>query len=49
MNLHLGKTWGLRRMADTAGHFTMVALDRNSRPKAVRTLRAFLETYRGRC
>ena len=27
MNLHLGKTWGLRRMADTAGHFTMVALD----------------------
>lgn len=27
MNLHLGKTWGLRRMADEAGHFTMVALD----------------------
>lgn len=27
MNLRLGKTWGLRRMADDAGHFTMVALD----------------------
>lgn len=27
MNLRLGKTWGLRRMADAAGHFTMVALD----------------------
>jgi len=27
MNLHLGKTRGLRRMADEAGHFTMVALD----------------------
>ncbi|GAP37811.1 tagatose 1,6-diphosphate aldolase [Piscinibacter sakaiensis] len=27
MNLHLGKTWGLRRMANEAGHFTMVALD----------------------
>ncbi|WP_326534767.1 tagatose 1,6-diphosphate aldolase [Pseudorhodoferax sp.] len=27
MTLHLGKTWGLRRMADEAGHFTMVALD----------------------
>lgn len=26
-NLHLGKTWGLRRMADARGHFTMVALD----------------------
>lgn len=25
--LRLGKTWGLRRMADEAGHFTMVALD----------------------
>jgi tagatose 1,6-diphosphate aldolase len=25
--LHLGKTWGLRRMANEAGHFTMVALD----------------------
>ncbi len=27
MNLRLGKTRGLRRMADDAGHFTMVALD----------------------
>lgn len=27
MNLRLGKTWGLRRMANDAGHFTMVALD----------------------
>jgi tagatose 1,6-diphosphate aldolase len=27
MSLRLGKTWGLRRMADAAGHFTMVALD----------------------
>src|SRR5512141_3103381 len=27
MNLRLGKTWGLRRMADDVGHFTMVALD----------------------
>lgn len=26
-SLHLGKTWGLRRMADANGHFTMVALD----------------------
>ncbi|MCW5582075.1 MAG: tagatose 1,6-diphosphate aldolase [Luteimonas sp.] len=26
-NLHLGKQWGLRRMATAAGHFTMVALD----------------------
>ena len=26
-SLRLGKTWGLRRMADDAGHFTMVALD----------------------
>jgi tagatose 1,6-diphosphate aldolase len=25
--LRLGKTWGLRRLADSAGHFTMVALD----------------------
>lgn len=25
--LHLGKTWGLRRMATPQGHFTMVALD----------------------
>ena len=25
--LRLGKTWGLRRLADDAGHFTMVALD----------------------
>ena len=25
--LHLGKQWGLRRMATPAGHFTMVALD----------------------
>lgn len=25
--LHLGKTWGLRRMANADGHFTMVALD----------------------
>lgn len=25
--LNLGKTWGLRRMADANGHFTMVALD----------------------
>ncbi len=25
--LRLGKTWGLRRMADEAGHFMMVALD----------------------
>lgn len=25
--LRLGKTWGLRRMANHAGHFTMVALD----------------------
>ncbi len=25
--LQLGKTWGLRRMANAAGHFTMVALD----------------------
>ena len=25
--LNLGKTWGLRRMANDAGHFTMVALD----------------------
>lgn len=27
MDLRLGKTWGLRRMADENGHFTMVALD----------------------
>ena len=27
MTLRLGKTWGLRRMADAAGYFTMVALD----------------------
>lgn len=27
MNLNLGKTWGLRRMANRDGHFTMVALD----------------------
>ena len=26
-SLRLGKTWGLRRLADDAGHFTMVALD----------------------
>lgn len=26
-SLSLGKTWGLRRMADDAGHFTMVAAD----------------------
>jgi tagatose 1,6-diphosphate aldolase len=27
MNLRLGKTWGMRRMANDVGHFTMVALD----------------------
>lgn len=26
-SIFLGKTWGLRRMANEAGHFTMVALD----------------------
>ena len=26
-SFYLGKTWGLRRMANEAGHFTMVALD----------------------
>jgi tagatose 1,6-diphosphate aldolase len=26
-SIRLGKTWGLRRMANEAGHFTMVALD----------------------
>ncbi|MCA0239528.1 MAG: tagatose 1,6-diphosphate aldolase [Proteobacteria bacterium] len=38
MQLRLGKTWGLRRMADDAGHFTMVALDQ--RPPIVNLVAA---------
>ena len=38
MNLQLGNTWGLRRMADEAGHFTMVALDQ--RPPIVNLIAA---------
>lgn len=37
-SIHLGKIWGLRRMANEAAHFTMVALDQ--RPPIVNLVAA---------
>jgi tagatose 1,6-diphosphate aldolase len=36
--LQLGKQWGLRRMANAQGHFTMVALDQ--RPPIINLIAA---------